>query len=130
MEFATPEWVDWFNHRRLLEPIGDLPLAETKRATIRRPQRPESHNSLSEIFGTIQVCPKATFPVAAIGTTRVAVGSPNSTERTEVMGIRINYNQRSSMNMALLPGLGGLTFAAYARQLTGGTKAAKVTAGL
>ena len=41
MEFATLEWVDWFNHRRLFEPIGDLPPAETKRATIRRPQRPE-----------------------------------------------------------------------------------------
>jgi putative transposase len=23
VEFATLEWVDWFNHRRLLEPIGD-----------------------------------------------------------------------------------------------------------
>jgi putative transposase len=28
VEFATLEWVDWFNHRRLLEPIGDLPPAE------------------------------------------------------------------------------------------------------
>ena len=27
-EFATLEWVDWFNHRRLLEPIGDIPSAE------------------------------------------------------------------------------------------------------
>ena len=51
MEFATLEWVDWFNHRRLFEPIGDLPPAETKRATIRRSQRPESHNSLSEMSG-------------------------------------------------------------------------------
>ena len=23
VEFATLEWVDWFNHRRLLEPIGN-----------------------------------------------------------------------------------------------------------
>ena len=22
VEYATPEWVDWFNNRRLLEPIG------------------------------------------------------------------------------------------------------------
>jgi putative transposase len=28
VEFATLEWVDWFNHRRLLEPIGDIPPAE------------------------------------------------------------------------------------------------------
>jgi len=25
VEYATLEWVDWFNHRRLLEPIGDVP---------------------------------------------------------------------------------------------------------
>jgi transposase InsO family protein len=28
VEFATLEWVDWFNMRRLLEPIGDIPPAE------------------------------------------------------------------------------------------------------
>ena len=28
VEFATPEWVDWFNMRRLLGPIGDVPPAE------------------------------------------------------------------------------------------------------
>ncbi len=28
IEFATLEWVDWFNHRRLLEPIGNIPPAE------------------------------------------------------------------------------------------------------
>jgi len=28
VEFATLEWVDWFNHRRLLEPLGNVPPAE------------------------------------------------------------------------------------------------------
>jgi transposase InsO family protein len=28
VEFATLEWVDWFNNRRLLEPIGDISPAE------------------------------------------------------------------------------------------------------
>jgi len=28
VEYATLEWVDWFNHRRLLEPIGHIPPAE------------------------------------------------------------------------------------------------------
>lgn len=28
VEFATLRWVDWFNNRRLLEPIGDIPPAE------------------------------------------------------------------------------------------------------
>ena len=30
VEFATLEWVDWFNNRRLLEPIGDIPPAEAE----------------------------------------------------------------------------------------------------
>ena len=28
VEYATLEWVDWFNHRRLLAPIGNVPPAE------------------------------------------------------------------------------------------------------
>ena len=28
VEYATLEWVDWFNHRRLFEPIGSIPPAE------------------------------------------------------------------------------------------------------
>ena len=31
VEYATLEWVDWFNHRRLLGPIGDIPPAEYER---------------------------------------------------------------------------------------------------
>jgi putative transposase len=30
VEMATLEWVDWFNHRRLLEPIDNVPPAEAK----------------------------------------------------------------------------------------------------
>ena len=32
VEYATLEWVDWFNHRRLLEPIGNIPPAEAEAA--------------------------------------------------------------------------------------------------
>ena len=28
VEFATLEWVDWFNNRRLLGPIGNIPPVE------------------------------------------------------------------------------------------------------
>lgn len=28
VEYATLEWIDWFNHRRLLEPNGNVPPAE------------------------------------------------------------------------------------------------------
>ena len=30
VEFATLEWVDWFNNRRILEPIGNIPPAEAE----------------------------------------------------------------------------------------------------
>ena len=30
VEFATLEWVDWSNTRRLLEPIGNVPPAEAE----------------------------------------------------------------------------------------------------
>ncbi len=41
VEFATLEWVDWFNHRRLLEPIGNIPPAEAEaRYYERLSQRP------------------------------------------------------------------------------------------
>ena len=36
VEFATLEWVDWFNHRRLLEPIGNIPPAEFEMAYYRQ----------------------------------------------------------------------------------------------
>jgi putative transposase len=36
VEYATLEWVDWFNHCRLLEPIGYVPPAEFEAAYHRR----------------------------------------------------------------------------------------------
>ena len=30
VEMATARWVDWFNNRRLLEPIGNIPPAEAE----------------------------------------------------------------------------------------------------
>jgi len=36
VEYATLEWVDWFNHRRLLEPIGNIPPAELELAYYRQ----------------------------------------------------------------------------------------------
>ncbi len=30
VEYATLEWVDWFNNRRLLEPIGNIPPAKAE----------------------------------------------------------------------------------------------------
>ena len=36
VEFAVLQWGDWFNHRRLLEPIGDVPPAEFEQAYYRQ----------------------------------------------------------------------------------------------
>ena len=41
VEYATLEYVDWFNHRRLLEPIGHIPPAE-KEANYHRQQKGSS----------------------------------------------------------------------------------------
>jgi transposase InsO family protein len=35
VEYATLDWVDWFNNRRLLEPIGYVPPAEYEQAYYR-----------------------------------------------------------------------------------------------
>jgi putative transposase len=49
VEYATLEWVDWFNHRRLLEPIGHIPPAGFEAAYDRReaPSRTTELNHLS-----------------------------------------------------------------------------------
>ena len=36
VEFAILEWVDWFNNRRLLEPIGNIPPSEFEMAYYRQ----------------------------------------------------------------------------------------------
>lgn len=40
VEFATLTWVEWFNNRRLLEPIGNIPPAEAEDATTPRGKNP------------------------------------------------------------------------------------------
>jgi len=40
VEFAALEWIDWFNNRRLLEPIGDIPPAEFEQMYYERQEGP------------------------------------------------------------------------------------------
>jgi putative transposase len=40
VEFATLEWVDWFNNRRLLEPIGNTPPVDYEKAYYRTQEAP------------------------------------------------------------------------------------------
>ncbi|WP_114361132.1 MULTISPECIES: IS3 family transposase [Rhodopseudomonas] len=41
VEFATLEWVDWFNNRRLLEPIGNIPPAEAEQRYYAMMEQPD-----------------------------------------------------------------------------------------
>jgi putative transposase len=47
LEYATLEWVDWWNHRRLLEPIGNIPPAE-KESDYYRHNSPADRAGLNE----------------------------------------------------------------------------------
>ncbi|MCK4547890.1 MAG: IS3 family transposase, partial [Candidatus Eisenbacteria sp.] len=40
VEFGTLDWVDWFNNRRLLEPIGDIPPVEFEELYYQRQETP------------------------------------------------------------------------------------------
>ena len=47
VEFATLEWVDWFNTRRLLEPIGYVPPAEYEAAYHEQQSKPPAELALT-----------------------------------------------------------------------------------
>ena len=40
VEFETLKWVDWFNNRRLLGPIGDVPPTEFEELHYQRQKEP------------------------------------------------------------------------------------------
>lgn len=64
VEFATLEWVDWFNNRRLLEPIGNFAPAgaeERYYAMLDEPAWPlDSNETASGKPGAVQNTSKAT----------------------------------------------------------------------
>lgn len=47
VEFATAEWVDWFNHRRLYKYCGDIPPAELEQAYYAGHSQPHEELELS-----------------------------------------------------------------------------------
>ena len=57
---ATLEWVDWFNHRRLFGPIGDIPPVEFEALSDGvkklRPWRSDSRNGFPEKPGRFNAC--------------------------------------------------------------------------
>ena len=57
VEYATLEWVDWFNNRRLLEPIGNVPPVELETSYYRQRVncrwQPDSNPEFSEDPGAV-----------------------------------------------------------------------------
>jgi transposase InsO family protein len=47
VEFATLEWVDWFNNRRLLEPIGNIPPVEFEAMYAQSQESPTTESGLN-----------------------------------------------------------------------------------
>ena len=52
IEFATLEWADWFNNRRLLEPIGNIPPAEAEERYYAMLER---HGGVTQTVGDCKV---------------------------------------------------------------------------
>ena len=59
LNWLPTEWVDWYNHRRLLELIGNIPPAEAEAHTINNcpsyPCRRNSQNGASDKLGAVQI---------------------------------------------------------------------------
>ncbi len=57
--YATLEWVDWSNHRRLLEPIGNVPRRNSKcriiNHTVKCQLQHDSNPELSGKAGAVQL---------------------------------------------------------------------------
>ena len=51
VEFATLDWVDWFNNRRLLSSIGDVPPVEYEEAVLSGAER-SSHGGRSQLMSS------------------------------------------------------------------------------
>jgi hypothetical protein len=73
VEFATLTWVDWFNNRRLLEPIGNIPPAEAEERYYAMPEEPAvaaqlKPNGLRQTRGgSVQTDSGYTIPMGARG---------------------------------------------------------------
>jgi len=70
VEFATLGWVDWFNHLRLLEPIGNIPPAEAEQRYYAMlddvPVAANLSQSASGSPGAVQVAPCKRMKINAL----------------------------------------------------------------
>jgi hypothetical protein len=67
VEYATLEWVDWFNNRRLLEPIGNIPPAEAEaNYYLRSPGWPRSSAAIAPATAQFPPPPAPATPMAPV----------------------------------------------------------------
>ena len=76
---ATLEWVDWFNYRRLLEPIGNILPAEERYSAMRmnQPWQRDSNETASGKLGAVHPLGQVMLPkdnlTASTGSLRTPV---------------------------------------------------------
>jgi putative transposase len=92
VEFATLEWVAWFNNQRLLEPIGNMPPAEPRRAIMlssrKSPWRRDPNQIASDKPRTVQIGYMAWFASMNRKTAAAARRSPEQTRLRPLPGCR------------------------------------------
>jgi transposase InsO family protein len=84
VEFATLEWVDWYNNRRLLAPIGNIPPAEAEARYYEQLEAPALAASLEPISlrqtrgGSLRLARGTTFVSAAASHGRAKASCPGA----------------------------------------------------
>lgn len=84
MEFATLEWVAWYNTRRRLEPLGYVPPVEFERPTTTarrlRPSWPHSRNRVSGEAGAVHIPKDEGGSTSQLRSSRSGGSSPENRE--------------------------------------------------
>ena len=109
VEFATLEWVEWFNNRRLLEPIGNIPPAEAEARYYQQIETLPMAASLKKISlrqtrrGSKQECQS---PQSGIWAGRAGLGwvtmSERDLQRVQVLGEVTNRRRTIASAAAVL----------------------------
>ena len=96
LEYATLEWVDWFNHRRLLEPIGYVPPVEFE-AAFHRQETPatllDSSNQASDEPGAVHLVRMRATWVLAVFSLRYRVWASSALDRPRASSLRTSTSR-------------------------------------
>ena len=99
VEFATLAWVDWFNNRRLLEPIGNIPPAEAEERYYAMTEKQPAmaarlkRNSLRQTRGGSSVVSWQDLRRLGFRECRASDFYPRADRRVGVCGLRVTIPQ-------------------------------------